>query len=419
MLNRLFSRKKTVVRRSPKVLETAPAVDPPICPNCNIRPVAAKPTAGEFFDFCSKGCATNVKKGNLNSLCEYCKQRPKFKDGTRVHPYCGRRCARSAAADSANLPPNPPNLADSLSVLSQTVASSLFCQDPDCVLPAFMDTNGTQSNYCVLHKKQVSFLPTSVQMNDQSVSRFREQGCISCRAAPSTDKSVLCQPCHDDALSRAPALVRVPEDHKNYKGVQKQFTQTWRHKTTCPEVKAVYKIVVSEASMTQYQQYLDSVEVAGNYVAMGKSRGNENRRWHGTKRKCRLGDSGNETFCADAECALCNIIRTSFDLKFFKAATGWGRFGRGIYTSSTSSKSNDYSKNLGVSSDWKALLLNKVVVGNGKKLTQDDTTLTEPPPGYNSVLAEVVPGGALNYDELVVYNNEAVRPSYLVMYKSP
>ena len=48
-------------------------------------------------------------------------------------------------------------------------------------------------------------------------------------------------------------------------------------------------------------------------------------------------------------------------------------------------RSNDYSKNLGISSEWKALLLNKVVVGNGKKLTQDDTSLTEPPPGYDSV----------------------------------
>jgi len=48
-------------------------------------------------------------------------------------------------------------------------------------------------------------------------------------------------------------------------------------------------------------------------------------------------------------------------------------------------RSNDYSINDGVVSDWKALLLNKVVVGNGVKLTYDDTTLTRPPPGYDSV----------------------------------
>ena len=99
-------------------------------------------------------------------------------------------------------------------------------------------------------------------------------------------------------------------------------------------------------------------------------------------------------------------------------------------------RSNDYSKNMGINSEWKALLLNKVVVGNGLKLSQNNTALTEPPSGYDSVsvllayplagvlirsqvVAEVVPGGSLNYDELVVYKNEAVRPSYLVMYVSP
>ena len=33
------------------------------------------------------------------------------------------------------------------------------------------------------------------------------------------------------------------------------------------------------------------------------------------------------------------------------------------------------------------------------------------------VLGEV--GGSLNHDELVVYNNDAIRPSYLVMYDKP
>ena len=71
---------------------------------------------------------------------------------------------------------------------------------------------------------------------------------------------------------------------------------------------------------------------------MSKPRGNENRRWHGTRRKCNIGDKGVTGFCTDSKCSLCCIIKTSFDLKFFKGATGWGRFGAGIYTSSTSSK---------------------------------------------------------------------------------
>lgn len=231
--------------------------------------------------------------------------------------------------------------------------------------------------------------------------------------------SVLCRPCHDDALGKAPVIIVVPEDHRSYKSVVSQFKLTWRHNTTCPEVKAVYKIIVSEASLKQYQQYLEDVESRNNFTGVGKTRGNENRRWHGTKRKCYLGDPGHTTFCAEVGCSLCCIIKSSFDVKFFRAATGWGRFGHGIYTSSTSSKSNDYSKNMGINSGWKALLLNKVVVGNGKRLINDDTSLTAPPPGFDSVVAEAAAGGSLNYDELVVYQNEAVRPSYLVMYQSP
>ena len=60
------------------------------------------------------------------------------------------------------------------------------------------------------------------------------------------------------------------------------------------------------------------------------------------------------------------------------------RFGSGVYTSSTSSKSNDYSSNVKPSKQ-KAMLLNKVVVGKGYKMTQDNTTLTAPPQGYDSV----------------------------------
>ena len=60
------------------------------------------------------------------------------------------------------------------------------------------------------------------------------------------------------------------------------------------------------------------------------------------------------------------------------------RFGHGIYTSSTSSKSNDYSTNVNPSR-LKAVLLNKVVVGKGYKMTQDNTSLTAPPAGYDSV----------------------------------
>lgn len=78
-------------------------------------------------------------------------------------------------------------------------------------------------------------------------------------------------------------------------------------------------------------------------------------------------------------------MKTSYDLSLCYKKTGWGRFGCGIYTSSTSSKSNDYSSNTDSNAPLKAIILNKVVVGKGYKMTRDDTSLTAPPAGFDSV----------------------------------
>jgi hypothetical protein len=144
------------------------------------------------------------------------------------------------------------------------------------------------------------------------------------------------------------------------------------------------------------------VEVRGGFTTMGLSPGNQRLRWHGTNRNCNVGDSGRTSLCRSPHCSLCRIIKTSFDVAHSKKNTGCGRFGQGIYTSSTSSKlvgyrslviialiriisrSNDYSKNL-VSSPWKAILLAYVVVGNAKKFTTNQPALTGPPAGFDSV----------------------------------
>ena len=52
---------------------------------------------------------------------------------------------------------------------------------------------------------------------------------------------------------------------------------------------------------------------------------------------CTLGDKGCATFCSDAQCSLCCIIKTSFDVAHCGKNAG-KRYGVGIYTSSTSSK---------------------------------------------------------------------------------
>lgn len=123
------------------------------------------------------------------------------------------------------------------------------------------------------------------------------------------------------------------------------------------------------------------------------------------------------------------------------------RFGTGIYTtacsssewilylavfrfSNVTSEADDYTLNGDESSKLRVLLVSRVIVGNPHKRRLNATNLTEPPCGHHSVLRcfsympisdlafQVIgePGADLNYEETVVYNNDAIRPAYLVVY---
>lgn len=264
----------------------------------------------------------------------------------------------------------------------------------------YVDEFGVEGKYCTLQHK-----------NTAAEKRY----CLFCHRAPIRVGHFCSRTCAAQSQDQAPCLLLVPSTHSTFKSVRYQFKKSWRHTDKKrPHVRAVYKIICSKKSNDDYESYRDFIESMRKFTSAGRTAGNERRRWHGTTRDCPLGDVGNSNLCLSQTCSLCGIIRTSFDMAFFGQKTGWGRFGRGIYTSSTSSKSDDYSQNK-LPSNWKALLLNKVVVGRGHKMIQDEPLRTGPPLGFDSTLGEA--GGSLNYDELVVYDNRAIKPSYLVMYE--
>jgi len=108
------------------------------------------------------------------------------------------------------------------------------------------------------------------------------------------------------------------------------------------------------------------------------------------------------------------------------------RFGKGTYTTSTSSKAAGYSKNR-TKSPYKAMILNKVAVGKPYFTGVADNTRTAPPSGFDSVGFSIyplyfngvnltsiqvcgLPGDSLNHDETIVYNDGAIRPTYLIIY---
>jgi hypothetical protein len=83
----------------------------------------------------------------------------------------------------------------------------------------------------------------------------------------------------------------------------------------------------------------------------------------------------------------------------------------GIYIAPDACKSHDYTKPF---KKVRALVLCRVAVGNCHKVYEDEH-FTAPPQGYDSILGE--PGGSLNYPECVLFDEAAICPSYVVLYK--
>ncbi|KAF7969837.1 hypothetical protein HWV62_25900 [Athelia sp. TMB] len=210
-------------------------------------------------------------------------------------------------------------------------------------------------------------------------------------------------------------LMPLEKSSASYSRVVKLFNKGWKHREKAkPHVYAVYKIISPEGTLKPYLDYLAAVQDSPSIKAAGKKE-IENLLFHGTKRACLLGENAkNSRLCGSSKCAVCSIIRSSFDIARCGSKHKFMRFGEGIYTTSCSSKADDYSTNSSSDATYKVLIVSRVVVGKSLKRKTNATNLTELPCGYHSLVGE--PGEDLNYSETVVYDNDAIRPAYLVVY---
>ncbi|CAB4408715.1 unnamed protein product [Rhizophagus irregularis] len=239
--------------------------------------------------------------------------------------------------------------------------------------------------------------------------------------------------CEQWVNNNAPCLLKLPQNSEKYRDVHNQFVNAWKHPhKQVPSIHAIWKIYCNSLLNGQYNAYKAEVEkiqqLEGKPFPKGEGRrimsaGNEQRRFHGTKLRCQIGFERSKV-CDDKQCSVCAIIKEGYKLRYVGTGTisaAFQRFGSGIYFSGTSSKSDDYNEGslityMGV--NYKMMLLNKVVVGKGYALTRDAMTLTSPPDGFDSVLGEPSSNGSLNYDEIVVYKEEASIPQYLIIYQT-
>ncbi|CAN0439786.1 unnamed protein product, partial [Ectocarpus sp. 12 AP-2014] len=156
--------------------------------------------------------------------------------------------------------------------------------------------------------------------------------------------------------------------------------------------------------------------------------GNLCQRFHGTScnEGCNfmVGPQGGQAPCGKSSCSVCNICKLGFKLGANVAgtarATGFPlRYGEGIYLTSVSGKANDYAsrsaKKISIASELRCMFVASVAVGRTFKTKSTRLPANQcPPPGYQSVVGEV--GQGLNFDEFVVYNEQAALPTHLIVY---
>lgn len=325
-------------------------------------------------------------------LCQNCHVMPVYVENGYAHNFCGRRCA--SAYKTGQQSPITSRGSPALSNPNMT------CKLAGCRSPVFRSADGTLGQFC------------SKRHCREAVDTGKAEACMYCAQMPKAlyngKESDFCsRTCREETIRFAPIILEVGK--KAFQNVVSQFNDGWKHSTPVPQVLKVWKIFEPKQTSDKFAQYKLAVE-----RSRGLEGGNTRRRWHGTIRACKLGDDdNNRIMCNQTGCSLCNIVKSSFQILQAGVRTNFGRFGVGIYTSATSSKADGYV--FDHQSRYKCMLLNTVVMGRIIKLTTNDESLTQPPPGYDAVVGE--PGGDLAYDESIVYENDAIRPLYLVIYE--
>eukprot|EP00731_Ephydatia_muelleri_P002163 Em0001g2163a len=83
-----------------------------------------------------------------------------------------------------------------------------------------------------------------------------------------------------------------------------------------------------------------------------------------------------------------------------------------IITTPNSSKCHDYTQG---THTYRAMLLCDVLPGKKHVVQTNQTHLVTPPQGYDSVYGQ--PGHALNYPEIVIYDEASILPRYVIVYQ--
>lgn len=205
-------------------------------------------------------------------------------------------------------------------------------------------------------------------------------------------------------------------DKQEFKSIEKQFKESWSHKRgKCPTVQTILA-VINQSVKDRLNRYVHSLPPKYQKTEQF---------FHGTELKCLIDQY--QVSCNAPDCGVCGIARRGFVSD--RITSRWQRFGQAFYFAPNSSKCHWYSTGRENSGDkpppnksyWGMLLCE---VAPGRKYTIRPKMYTkpipkEPPNGYHSVYGKsksFFHDSDLNFDELVVYTEDAIAPQYIILY---
>lgn len=355
-----------------------------------------------------------------SSTChgEGCNRRVFISGAGAIAEFCSNTCAAIGRPVVGTMPPSALDEVDGRGCSAAASASAgegasgckvLLCGVPGCSAPRMSGCAG----YCSARHEQLAGRKRLLAPATADVELVH--------VGPGDDWSV--------------HLLR--RSHPRHAAVRELFTSRWckppHESGGTPRVQAIYHIQTPPPVFERFRSYASQLSAAAGIAANCVE-----ELFHGTSQlpQCTFGVRAGATPCDSDACAICSICRSSLKLRHCGTPAarsgGWLRFGRGLYFSSCSGKSNDYSEGSekvlrgkgGRNWRWRCMLLCKVAVGRAFE-TDAATDLDEEQfsadglrvLGYDSVLGAA--GADLNYPETVVYTEAAALPRELVVYTLP
>ena len=225
--------------------------------------------------------------------------------------------------------------------------------------------------------------------------------------------------------------------------VRQHFLDSWKHEATAakprPKAANVVKVIaINSAVADNFHTYESTLRAQGRGTT-GNSADPRSMLFHGTGLCCTLGLQGQNELCVDPACSTCRIIESGFDRRKEPATRKWndrcqGRYGKeSISATPVSSKAHDYVQLGDTTHGITGQCQKKILVAGmrcvmlcqvaGGRIFKDGkcewNKMSSPPSGYDSILGVAGPQSELNYDEIALFNNDAILPRFLIYYTLP